>query len=193
MCLFKNIKPGGYVRSGLARMSISFYIKPSGDCWFPQKSPWGQFPFIFSGIELPLLIRPLNHWSNNLSGCKEAWHPRNLVCVCVCVCGQVQGRKHTDVSRNACIQIGHQTPVTYSNPAISAEHWAEVPSSSTESLASISSCCHLLGQLSVKVVWGGGSFPLRLIAHLPVTEEFKSCERRWGVCQLSPCPGRDVH
>lgn len=28
---FKNIKPGGYVRSGLARMSISFCIKPSGD------------------------------------------------------------------------------------------------------------------------------------------------------------------
>lgn len=79
MCLFKNIKPGFYVRSGLARMNISFCIKPLGDSRFPQKSPCGQFPFISSGIELPLLIWPLDYWSDNVSGCKEAWDPRNCV------------------------------------------------------------------------------------------------------------------
>lgn len=131
-------------------MSISFCIKPLGDSQFPQKSPCGQFPFISSGIELPLLIWPLNYWSDNVSGCKEAWHPCNRVCVCVCV-----GR-----CREESILKLLEMILFRSSLAISAEHWTEVPSSPTVSLASRSSCCHLPGQLSVKVVCGGGGASL---------------------------------
>ena len=51
---FKNIKPGGYVRSGLASLGISFWNKFSGDSWFFRKSPWEQVPFISSRTELLL-------------------------------------------------------------------------------------------------------------------------------------------
>lgn len=80
----------------------------------------------------------------------------------------MQGRKHTEVSGNACIQIGHQTPITYSNPAISAEQGAEVPFSPAVSLAGSSSCCGLLGQLSVKVDWGWG-WGASLYGSLPIS------------------------
>ena len=46
---FKNIKPGGYVRSGLASLGISFWNKFSGDSWFFQKSP--VFPVVMYGCE----------------------------------------------------------------------------------------------------------------------------------------------
>lgn len=74
----------------------------------------------------------------------------------VCVCWQGQGRRHIEVLQNACIQIGHQTPVPYSDPAISAEHRTDVASSPTLSLASSSNFCHLLGQFSAKVARKGG-------------------------------------
>ena len=51
---FKNIKPSGYVRSGLASLDISFWNKFSGDSWFFQKSPWEQVSFISSRTELLL-------------------------------------------------------------------------------------------------------------------------------------------
>lgn len=88
--------------------------------------------------------------------------------------------------------MGHQAHIRYSNPVISAEHLTEVPSSPPVYLSSSSICGHFLGQLSVRVAWEEG-FPLQLISHLPVTEEFKCCEKWWGVCQLSPCLGMDVH
>ena len=40
----ENIKPGGYVRSGLARMSISFYNELSGIVDFSRNHPENVFP-----------------------------------------------------------------------------------------------------------------------------------------------------
>lgn len=80
MMSFKNIRPGGYVRSGLARMSISFYNKLSGDSWFLQNRE--HFLFYSFGTELPLIIWPLMNGVTICSGARKLYI---LIIMCVCV------------------------------------------------------------------------------------------------------------
>lgn len=127
MMSFKNIRPGGYVRSGLARMSISFYNKLSGDSWFLQKR---TFSLLFFWNRTASYNMALNEWCNDLFRCKETLHPHNHVCVCVLV----------DVGKKAYWSfLKHLYSGTSSDPCqifqpsnfILAEHLTEVPSSPT--------------------------------------------------------------
>lgn len=67
---FKNIMPGGYVRSGLARMRISSYTKLSGDSRFLQKLPWEQFPFVLF-LKRVATYNMANYWVTSCPGARE--------------------------------------------------------------------------------------------------------------------------